>query len=63
MNERRSDLVELRRVDLQITGLVYARAMREQAGAPPRELDLYSSEISRQRRRLTELEARLAQAA
>jgi hypothetical protein len=55
--------VELRRVDLQITGLVYVRAMRERAGAGPDELARYSAEISRQRRRLRELEGRLAQTA
>jgi len=48
---------ELRRLQLRITGLVYARAVREAAGARPDELARYSTEIDREQRRLARLEA------
>jgi hypothetical protein len=50
----------LRRLDLQITGLVYAHEVREQAGATRHELELYEREIARQRRARTRLAVRPA---
>jgi hypothetical protein len=47
---------ELRRLDLQITGLVYARAVREQSGAPEAELERYGREIEQRRRERARLE-------
>ena len=60
MEESVDRFTALRRLDLQITGLVYARAVREQAGAPPHELELYEREIARQRRARTRLQLRPA---
>jgi hypothetical protein len=51
---------ELRRLDLQITGLLFARAIREREGASGDELRRYSDEIAHQRRVLRELETRHA---
>ncbi len=51
---------ELRRLDLQLTGLVFARAVREREGATGEELRRYSEEIARQRRRLAERGAQAA---
>jgi hypothetical protein len=53
-------VAELRRLDLQLTGLVYARAVREREGATGEELRRYSEEIDRQRRRLAERGAKVA---
>jgi hypothetical protein len=58
--DTRTDANALRRLDLQITGLVYARAIRERSGASKHELDGYSMEIARQRRHRAELESRFA---
>jgi len=60
MEEKVDRFTELRRLDLQITGLVYARAVREQAGAPADELERYGREIARQRRVRARLEVRPA---
>ena len=49
--------VRLRRLELQIAGLAYARTAREEAGAGGEELVRYSAEIARRRR----LRAALAQ--
>lgn len=57
-NDTRAD--ELRRLDLQLSGLVYARSVREREGASGEELRRYSEEIARQRRRLAERGARAA---
>jgi hypothetical protein len=60
MEESVDRFTQLRRLDLQITGLVYARAVREQDGASAQELDLYEREIVRQRRARARLELRPA---
>jgi hypothetical protein len=44
-----------RRIDLQLTGLIYARALRERAGASADELQVYTDEIRRQRERIERL--------
>ena len=51
---------KLRRLDLQISGLVYARTIREREGASGEELRRYSEEIARQRRLRAECVARVA---
>jgi len=58
MEGKTDRFTELRRIDLQITGLVYARAVREQAGGSRAELDRYTREIARQRRVRAGIEAR-----
>ena len=47
---------EQRRIDLQLSGLVYARTVRAREGATGEELRRYSREIARQRRLLSRSE-------
>jgi hypothetical protein len=47
-----NDPLETRNIELQLTGLIYVRALRAAGGASAEELQRFSKEIKRQRSRL-----------
>ena len=52
MNKRMDEVLKPREAELYLTGLIYVRALRAAGGASTEELQQFSAEITRQRRRL-----------